>query len=218
MLLERAAYDRLNSLKAINASKITEIEEYLTETRSSWIDSLNCCQSEDYKNQTKFRFLPGHKTILLAISEQIAQMNQEANNSLNQTNVMPYTKEQTDDNLMQKLITNLNSFMTKNSFPLKEGIISIANIRNFERGSQQDDFLCKCQFGCPFCSKVSPVKFKLFWMTSNMTKHLKQHIMEHKNSLNKGTSQLKCQEKRSSKDNIDAESNEEFIYVAVENV
>lgn len=177
MLLEKAAYDRLCSLKAIDAAKIVDIEAYLSEHRLSWINDLTCCQSEDYKKQASFQFLPGHKAIVLNIPEQIKQMNGVQKVAANKERTVT-NKDRTDDELKDKLISNLMMFMEKNNFALAPGMISSKNIHDFERATDSCDFVCKCRFGCPFCARVFPVKFKQFWMSSNIVKHLKSHIEE----------------------------------------
>lgn len=157
---------------------MADIEAYLTEHRSLWINDLTCCQSEDYKNQTTFQFLPGHKTIVLNIPEQIKQMSVVEQLSIVEpvVHVTKAKSDSTDGVLIAKLISNLMAYMKKNEFTLPEGILSSKNIRNFERGSDIDDFVCKCRFVCSFCPKNFPVKFKKFWMSSNVTKHLREHI------------------------------------------
>lgn len=171
MLLERAAYDTLNSMKAIDTAKICDIEAYLMEHRSTWIDDIRCCKSEEYKKQTTFHFLPGHKTILLAIPEQIKQMS-----GAKQTTKVSKKKDRSDEELKQNLISNLVNYMKNNQFMLPDGILSENNIREFVRASEIEDFVCKCRFVCPFCPKTFPLTFKTFWMSSNLTNHLKHHI------------------------------------------
>lgn len=73
----------------------------------------------------------------------------------------------------------MNNTAKKNCI-LPPGIISAKNIRNFERGTD-GEFVCKCKFACPFCSRVIPVKFKEFWMSSNITTHMKKHIEDDQN-------------------------------------
>lgn len=171
MLLERAAYDKLNSLKAIDTTKLEDIEAYLLEHRSSWINDLSCCKSEDYKKQTKFHFLPGHKSIVLTIPEQIKQMR-----GVKESEFVSTKKNHAADGLTTKLISNLMTYMKKNNFALPDGLMSSKNIRDFERGAEVDDFVCECRFVCPFCPKNFPITYRKFWMSSNLTKHLKNHI------------------------------------------
>lgn len=68
-ILVFSAYDSENSLRLLDEVKISEIERYISECGRSVIDELDCCHSEKYKNQTTFRFLPGHRSILLNLSK-----------------------------------------------------------------------------------------------------------------------------------------------------
>lgn len=177
MLLENAAYDTLNSLKAIDTEKLDIIETYLSEHRLSWINDLTCCKSDEYKKQSIFRFLPGHRTMVLGIPEQIKQM-RSVIPCVNQSATVA-KKDRTDNELKSKLISNVMAYMKKNNFSLPDELMSSENIRNFERGTALDDFVCKCKFVCPFCPKNFPITHKQFWMSSNLTKHLKNHISFH---------------------------------------
>lgn len=178
-LLVTAAYDTLGALKCIDESKITEIETYLSADRS-WVDELHCCRSEDYKKQANFRFLPGHRAIILAIPDQLNKMNeisvQSKRGAATQAKIRA-KKEQTDDELRNKLIANLVAFMKQNECEVPDGTFTFNNIREFRRGSEEDNFICKCKFACPFCKVVQPLTFKTYWQSSNFTKHLKKdHI------------------------------------------
>lgn len=176
-LLQQAAYNTLGSLKRIDEAKIGEIEAYLSENQSSWISDLSCCHSEDYKKQTTFHFLPGHKSILRGIADQIKQMNELKKTA---TEAKGKKKELTDDELKEKLISNLVKNAAKKDCILPPGIITTKNIRNFDRDTG-GEFVCKCKFACPFCSRVIPVQFKEFWMSSNITSHMKKHIEDDQN-------------------------------------
>lgn len=178
ILLEYAAYDKLNSLNRIDAAKITEIEEHLTNHRS-WMNNVECCNSEFYKNLTEFHFLPGHKAAILGIPQQIKDMGQNIGvfepNPVN-AQITAQQKERSDDELINILISNLKNYMKKNHVPVPDDVISSMHIHDFERGSEVDQFICKCRFSCPFCEKIFPLSFKKFWMSSNITKHFKNHI------------------------------------------
>lgn len=81
-----------------------------------------------------------------------------------------------DEDLLKTLIANLIKFSEKAGFELV-GIITKANISQFERGLAESNFLAKCRFTCPFCPKVLPVTYKAYWMSSNIMKHLKDHLV-----------------------------------------
>lgn len=66
-ILNLAAYDNINSLKCLDKERISEIEQYVSDYGLSVIDKLDCCHSDKYKNKKQFKFLPGHRSILLTI-------------------------------------------------------------------------------------------------------------------------------------------------------
>lgn len=61
-----SAYECANSLRLLNEEKIVEIEKYVSDFGRSIIDELNCCHSEKYRNQRTFKFLPGHRSLLMS--------------------------------------------------------------------------------------------------------------------------------------------------------
>ncbi|XP_031627111.1 uncharacterized protein LOC116350098 [Contarinia nasturtii] len=175
--LESAGYDTIISLKQIDAERIREIEAHLTEYRS-WENELVCCNSDYYRELADFKFKPGHKVRILAIPKQIEEMATGSHTQSNARSTGTNKKEtnQSDEDLVENLISNLMAFMEKCEFPLPVGMISTNNIRNFHRGTDNDSFVCKCRFACPFCEKTIPITFKKFWMSSNATTHLKTHV------------------------------------------
>lgn len=181
ILLKRAGYDRLNSLCKIDASRIAEIEAHLSKHRE-WVNELKCCNSEYYKNLSTFQFLPGHKTSLLDLPEKIQRMDgvkradmvQEVQASRYGTGFSK--KLRSDNEVIELLVNNMLNYTKKVNFPLSSEIISSNNVQDFQKGKDTDNFEYKCRFACPFCTRVFPITFKNFWMTSNLTKHLKEHI------------------------------------------
>lgn len=171
-LLTAAGFDTILSLSGIDEEKIKEIEVFLTSNKQ-FVNELKCCQSEWYKELEHFQFLPGHKAIILALPEKIKEMTTEKSKSklcLNQNNSAQ------DEELKQHLIKNLIAFSGKAGFQLPQQAISEANIHEFERGSDDNVFVAKCRFSCPFCSKNYSVIYKKNWQSSNVTAHLRKHI------------------------------------------
>lgn len=77
------------------------------------------------------------------------------------------------EELKISLIQSLNSCMTKLGLP--SDIISENNIIDFNEQIENGKNVYKCGFSCLFCSKVVPMQHKIFWMTSNATRHIKYH-------------------------------------------
>lgn len=63
--LSFCAFNSFNTLKELNAQKISEIEQCVSEYGQALLGELDCCHSKTYKNQTTFRLLPGHRALLL---------------------------------------------------------------------------------------------------------------------------------------------------------
>lgn len=163
ILLISSGYSVNSSLANLNEKRIEEIEQYLNSNKYI-IRNLECCYSEEYKALDKFQFLPGHKTVILAIPD-----------------MLDVSKEHilSDQELKDSLIRKLMVASRRAGLNIPAGTISEANLIQFERTPNENDTVCKCIFSCPFCSKRYTIKHKTFWNTSNAWKHLKTtHIDE----------------------------------------
>lgn len=180
-ILEDTGYTTKLSLSKLQAETIKSIEDFVTSNKRV-LKQLTCCHSNVYKKLDHFRFLPGHKSIILSLPNQIEELqmckglktNKRANKKTKKG-----TKQRSrysDDELKQKLVNLLVAASRRGQFQLPEGTISDANIIEFKRYPKTDENVCECKFSCPFCPKNVKVVFKTFWMSSNATKHLKCHI------------------------------------------
>lgn len=65
-ILCRTGYDNVSSLKCLNQSNLTDLEQYIEQNREVIGDvTLECNHIQNYKMQKPFKFLPGHKQVLL---------------------------------------------------------------------------------------------------------------------------------------------------------
>lgn len=85
-----------------------------------------------------------------------------------------------DDDLKNELITGLlktlTTFAKTRNIEINTDTLSDADVVEFERGSDDADFICKAKLNCPFCSKSFSLHYKNFWSTSHASAHLKQHL------------------------------------------
>lgn len=186
--MTNAGYDRLNALKLIDEEKIDVIENFLN-TNRQYVNDLTCCFSERYKSIEIFKFVPGHKAIILAIPTIIEKMSvaktqaktkpSHVTKSTTSSNSASIENEEirSDEEVIGNLISNLSNYLRKCGFEIQDGLISGLNIQDFERIFNEDGFTCKCIFSCPFCAKIIPVRYKRFWLSSNITKHFKTKHM-----------------------------------------
>lgn len=175
-ILIASGYETITSLTRINSFEIQAIEEYVKQN-CDILKDFQCCANEIYKNQETFRFLPGHRAIIMSIPSQIDSMKQEKAKR-SEAKKTPQTKSQpnsmSDNELKSSLVTKCVEYIAKNGVILQEGLLTDSNIIDFER---IDDYV-KCRFSCPFCDKVISVNYIKYWKSSNVTTHLKAHVME----------------------------------------
>lgn len=167
-----SGYDTLISLSAIDEKQLVNLEEHVNQNRNIF-DGLDCCFSDIYRNQQVFRYVPGHKAIILKIPEQIKEiLGKEKKSKTRKTKPL--------DRLISVLIRQLNKYPSKVGYPVPIGVISETNIQDIQSEAQEDgSTVHKCIFSCPFCDKNVPVIYKRYWWASNATKHLKIHVDEH---------------------------------------
>lgn len=176
-------YDTYTSLVEIDEKKICDIEKFVTKNRALTND-LKCCFKEQYQQPGDFAFMPGHIAMILGIPKRIKDMETSKKKSKVSLKVNQKNFQLTDSQLKEKLITALLNYSGKVGYQFPDKSISELNISDFERGSEESGFICKCRFTCSFCPKVIPLVYKSFWMSSNVTTHLKQHIQVQIDSEN----------------------------------
>lgn len=177
-LLTGAGYNTLLSLIGIDEAMIKKTEDFLN-ANNHFIHQLNCCYNEHYKQLERFEFLPGHKSIILEIPNQIRAY-QNRKSGRKEHGKEPSTEHVTKqlmEQLQAKLIKNLLNYTKeqgkKTNIDIPDCLITEANINDLKRELD----VIKCKFSCPFCSKTFSVTYKKFWMSSNATKHLKEHLL-----------------------------------------
>lgn len=176
-LLVKSAYNTFATLRQIDSDKLVKIETFLN-TKKEYIADLDCCYHGHYKSLDVFEFLPGHKDLILSISSQIKQLDGSRQVRVRTTTI-------SDDELQENLATNLIKYSEKIGLIMGNNMISKVNIYNFRRGSDKDNFLCRCGFICPLCAKKFTVTHNKYWATSNVTKHFKDHYTKLSNEQSK---------------------------------
>lgn len=189
-MLNGAGYDTLHALSEINGEKIKELENFLT-SNFRLVQNLTCCRSDYYKQLQTFQFLPGHKTIIMALPDQIKnmeskkikrkhEMNGENGPTHGPKNAKKAGNNQSDDELKANLINKVTVYLQQAGFQCAENmpgsVVDETSINDFQRGAEGDGYICKCRFSCPFCFTNIKVKHETYWILSNITRHLKKHL------------------------------------------
>lgn len=71
ILLNASGYDTLTSLQNVKDANLLKLEDYINQNCSDVVRNLDCCYSDFYKSQATFKFLPGHATLLEALSKHV---------------------------------------------------------------------------------------------------------------------------------------------------
>lgn len=64
-LMEFSGFETLASLKNITSDTLIETEQYINNHACKTIENFTCQHSKIYQDQTEFKFLPGHRNLLL---------------------------------------------------------------------------------------------------------------------------------------------------------
>lgn len=73
-ILFDTGFESLHSIEAITKESIDEIEKYVNENRSVILNTI-------YENKLDFKFLPGHRALLMNLPNKVQQFNNKKNNS-----------------------------------------------------------------------------------------------------------------------------------------
>lgn len=169
--LQDAAYDSKPSLMLLDIQQVAEIETHLADNGADIIASLDCCNSVSYRNQKHFRFLPGHRSLILSIPDEIREMDTVAKKK--RRLMMEFKKLLTSSELKCLLLTRLNQNAVKFGFECDSWTSSKLNdvmtiiINNQLTG--------KCSVQCFLCNVTIGTLYKGFWNTSNIMRHIKTH-------------------------------------------
>lgn len=82
-ILLSCGYDTVLSLENISIVNLKEIESHMNTHCRDVIQKFDCCHGEFYKAQTNFKLLPGHRSLILAVSKHIQKHFNEKNIAAN---------------------------------------------------------------------------------------------------------------------------------------
>lgn len=80
--LEMCCFDTILSLCEIKPIHIGIIENHINQHRHEQIEKMHCNHSDYYRNIEKFRFLPGHEAIILALPKYATQFQEVLKSSV----------------------------------------------------------------------------------------------------------------------------------------
>lgn len=76
-LLFECGYSCSATIRDISSEDINDMELYIEENLNHIVKSIECCHSDAYRNQKKFRFLPAHRKFIQSLKSRLALMNSD---------------------------------------------------------------------------------------------------------------------------------------------
>lgn len=172
-ILRHAAYDSKNSCLLLDEKTIAEVEQYIVETGREIIENLTCCNSASYRNQKMFRFLPGNKSAILDIPNQIRNM--ESMNCKRRKPLAEFKLLMTSADLKELLLKSLKQSLVK--IGMDSDLLKIEHLIDVQTIIKANEMTAKCNVQCFHCHMPLNVLYKNSWKTSNIVRHFKMHTL-----------------------------------------
>lgn len=86
-ILEETGFNNSVCINTIGQVELDSIEKYVNDSLRHVVDGFDCCHSEAYQNQKVFRFLPGHRALILNLKNYLDKIRllKSSSNSVNNT-------------------------------------------------------------------------------------------------------------------------------------
>lgn len=184
-ILKICGFETIGSLSSLNENVIKDIESYVNEDDEIFAAVKNQCVS--YKHQTKFRLLPGHKILLITSSLKLKTAIEVLSTKRKCTNRKENKENETIDGnnedtaeLRKALLDKILQYCEKKQVPINKNDFPKEMIEDLEVDSgltQIYGYKCaSCIVKCPLCTKKYAVRFKRYWYSSTLEKHLRTHL------------------------------------------
>lgn len=143
----------------MDKQNLIEIEDYVQANIEKFHDILKGTQ---YQNIEKFKFLPGHRNLILSLHK---HLNKKAKKSKTSDQKQRLSVHE----LKEALIAKFKNYAQKNlTFEY-----DISDDFNIEFDPDKNQY--KCQYKCPFCIKKLSCMYTSYWNISNLTRHIKSN-------------------------------------------
>lgn len=111
-----------------------------------------------------FKFLPGHKTLILSLPK---HWKKEKKQKKNKSTEVQCASAENLHVLKVALIQKITNYSKKNNFEIECAISDIVELKF-------DQTQYKCQIRCPFCDDTVSCMYTSYWIISNLVRHIKK--------------------------------------------
>lgn len=183
-ILKSTGYDSSIAIELLDSEKISEIETFI-ETNYGCAHSL--LKNTVYENSEKFKFLPGHRVLLLGLKTYADKylnsgLKKKKVNTSGENRELASIREEIEipsddelDVLKSCLVQKIVKFCKKKH-------IDTENLSNSCVGAALEIIVnknnvpvYKTVFSCPFCEVKVPCLHNLYWQIANLQKHMQTH-------------------------------------------
>lgn len=167
-ILIDCGFDSESSIYGINSDVIKDTEAFLSEHKEIL---HNTSYETILRNEnSKFKFKPGHKSVLLLLPKSLRDYNNSTKKKrTNKKEEDPEEDLSLDEQLKESLINKLVKFTAPRHFDV---ILDKSLIQDYRLESNQT----KCRIRCPICQTPITCFHTTYWHASNFEKHIKKHF------------------------------------------
>lgn len=174
VILTKSGYDNNYAFEAICEDNVVKIENFVNENK-------HIVKKTVYEKSVPFKFLPGHRAIILDLPRKIAEFkNKQANKQTETSTVSSELNPDREEELKNLLINKLINYSKYVKFELK---FNKTHLCEFKKIGDK----VKCRVKCPICPKNYLCNYKTHWSVSNIEAHIREHSL--KNSAQQPTFQ-----------------------------
>lgn len=166
-ILTKSGYDNIYAVEAINEENILKIEQFLSENKHLL---KNTVYDKNSDKSAPFKFLPGHRAIILELPNKIEEFNKKADKTPSDTppsQISDVSPEHVDQ-LKELLIGKFINYSKNIEFEQK---LDKENLTEFKQIGAK----FQCRVKCPICPKDFLCNYKTYWAISNIQAHIKKH-------------------------------------------
>lgn len=144
-------------------NNLAHLEKWIEEKHRKIVDEY-----VEYQEVKPFQFLPGHRSLILGIKEEISSMQDVKKKKV--TKKLPPVED--EQSLAHSLTNQLSSYANGIGLKLNWAL----SIQNIQLQSTENTTVAHCTISCPICFNDYSVRYDRNWKVANMYRHLRTHI------------------------------------------
>lgn len=166
-ILTVSGYNSALSFKSIDESKVQELELYIEANHRKTADEF-----PEYAEIKPFQFLPGHRSLILGIKDEILNIQTEKKQKFTKKS----RRDEDEPRDEQSLELSLRNQMSAYANGIGLNLDWTQSINNIVLTSTGRSTMAQCSVSCPVCNKDYMLRYDRNWKVTNMYRHIRSHI------------------------------------------